>query len=102
MVPIQRFRGRQIQPDSLHCSLRAGRTSAGQVYADAGWGGEITELDAVVALCIRRTPLVAQAEVYGELRSYFPVILDIEPRLFRFVGHCGIDIERSRLGRIRD
>ena len=64
-----------------------------QIEIDAGVGGEIAEFDPVVALVVGRTPLVADAEIERELRVHFPVILEIEPRLCRPVGHGGIDDE---------
>ena len=54
----------------------------------AGIAGEIAELLIVVAFGVRRTPLVTEAEVDGELWRDLPVVLHVESGFHRFVGNA--------------
>ena len=80
----QLLRGREI-----HAHRLQSRLSAAQIEIDTAVAGEIAEFDVVVALVVGRAPLIAQAEVHSELRIDFPVVLNVEARLRRFVGHRG-------------
>src|SRR4029077_180892 len=61
---------------------RAIRVNDVDRIGNAAVAGKIAELNQVVALRIRVTPFVAQAQVEGQLRADFPVVLKEEGCLF--------------------
>ena len=71
------------------CARRGSAQHICQIDADTRGRGEIAELNAVVALVVRRAPFVANAEVQCELGGYLPVVLEIETGFGRPVGDRG-------------
>src|SRR5579859_1155758 len=62
------------------------RRSDGIRQRNAAVAGEIAELNIVVAFVVRGAPFVAKAEVYGELRINFPIVLEIKSGFLGLVG----------------
>ena len=66
--------------------------------ADSRVPREIVELKSVVAFGIWRTPFIAQSNIERQLGRDLPVILHVEGRLLRLVGHCGNQVQRGVVG----
>src|SRR6266478_3200938 len=75
------------------CKSRGSQNLSQSGDVNSGVAREIAELKPVEPLGVGITPFVAQAEIDGEFRGYFPVVLDKEGRFLRFVRHGRDDID---------
>ena len=73
---------------------RVGRHGIG----DRRWGIEIEKAQPVEPLGARNVEIVAQAEIHGELRRHFPVILEIETPVGARRCRDGIVAELAEIG----